>query len=143
MFFRNRALAPILAFSLSAGIVLTAQTVKKEPAKHTSPTSGSEMYAAYCAACHGPSGKGDGPAASALKTLPTDLTQLTARNNGKFPDQTVYTAIKGDTNAPIAAHGSMDMPMWGRIFRSVSQGDNEVALRLSNMVAYVKSLQAK
>lgn len=122
---------------------MTAQTIKKEPAKHTSPTSGVEMYNSYCAACHGVSGKGDGPAAPALKTAPTDLTSLSAKNNGKFPELAVYNAIKGDVNAPVTAHGSVDMPVWGRVFRSVSQSDDEVSLRLANMVAYIKGLQGK
>jgi mono/diheme cytochrome c family protein len=144
MFLRNRVLVPILAFSLSAaGAVLSAQTIKKEPAKHTSPTSGVEMYTAYCAACHGLSGKGDGPAAPALKATPTDLSMLTTHNNGKFPERMVYSAIKGDVNAPVSAHGSKDMPVWGTVLRSVSQSQEEVDLRLANLVNYVKGLQAK
>ena len=31
------------------------------PVRHTSANSGKEMFAAYCAACHGKEGKGDGP----------------------------------------------------------------------------------
>src|SRR3984957_18693829 len=40
----------------------------------TSPASGKEMYTAYCAVCHGTDAKGAGPAASALKTAPANLT---------------------------------------------------------------------
>jgi putative copper resistance protein D len=36
--------------------------------------SGQTLFAAHCAACHGPSGKGDGPAAAGLKVPPADLT---------------------------------------------------------------------
>jgi mono/diheme cytochrome c family protein len=75
------ALAMILLPSLGA-----SQTpARRVPAPYTSPISGSEMYREYCAACHGVSGKGNGPAAPALKTTPTDLTQLAARNGGVFP----------------------------------------------------------
>jgi len=35
--------------------------------KATSPPSGPEMYTSYYAACHGVDGKGNGPAAEALK----------------------------------------------------------------------------
>ena len=125
-------------------VVASAQTVvKKGPPPVTSPASGAEMYTAYCAACHGTNGKGDGPAASAMKMPPTNLTLLTANNNGKFPSAEVYTSIKGDTLMP-AAHGSADMPVWGTMFNSMSHSDPaEVHLRLSNLVRYIESMQAK
>ena len=50
--------------------------IKHVPVKVTSAASGKEMYVSYCAVCHGTDGKGNGPAASALKTPPTDLTML-------------------------------------------------------------------
>src|ERR1700683_3725370 len=59
-------------------------TVKHVPITKTSSTSGSEMFINYCAVCHGKSGNGDGPAASALKVPPADLTTLAKRNGGKF-----------------------------------------------------------
>jgi hypothetical protein len=41
-----------------------------------------------------------------------------------------------------AAHGSVDMPMWGPIFKS--QGAEAVALlRTRNLAAYIGTLQAK
>jgi integrase len=41
----------------------------------------------YCASCHGRSGKGDGPTASALKIPPpANLTTIAARNRGQCPD---------------------------------------------------------
>ena len=125
-------------------IAVSAQTVvKKGPPPVTSPASGAEMYTAYCAA-HGTSGKGHGPAASAMKVQPTNLTLLTAKNNGKFPSSEVYTSIKGDTGAMVAAHGTADMPVWGTMFNSMSHSDtSEVHLRLSNLVRYIESLQVK
>jgi mono/diheme cytochrome c family protein len=110
------------------------------PAGRTSPSSGGEMYRAYCAACHGLGGKGDGPASSALKPAPTDLTQLAKRNSGKFPELQVFGAINGDVQVP--AHGSKDMPVWGVVFRRM--GDNSVSgatLRMRNLTRYIESLQ--
>ena len=50
-----------------------APQVKKTAVKETSPASGKEMYLQYCASCHGKEGKGDGPAAAALKAAPNNL----------------------------------------------------------------------
>jgi mono/diheme cytochrome c family protein len=116
-------------------------TVEKVPIRHTSPGSAKEMYTAYCAACHGKDGKGDGPAASALKVAPPDLTTLAKRNNGVFPRDHVYGTITGQV--PIAAHGSKDMPVWGTLFRSIDSADSFTMMRLKNLTDYIESLQAK
>ena len=116
------------------------KAIRKGPARRTSSSSGSEMYRAYCAACHGQGGKGDGPASSALKSAPADLTQLAKRNSGKFPELQVFGAINGDVQVP--AHGSKDMPVWGVVFRAM--GDNGVSgakLRIRNLTRYIESLQ--
>jgi mono/diheme cytochrome c family protein len=128
------------AVILMLGACAFAQTIKKVPAQYTSPADGQQMYSAHCAACHGVDGTGNGPASPALKARPTDLTQLTKSNGGKFPDNHVYNAIKGEVGVP--AHGSKDMPVWGNVFRSVSGGhDAEVQQRLVNLTQYVKKLQ--
>ena len=56
-------------------------------------------YADYCAACHGATGKGDGIAAEGLTKKPADLTQLAARNGGKFPTTRVMAQIWGYAKA--------------------------------------------
>lgn len=108
----------------------------------TSPASGQQMFVTYCAVCHGKDAKGGGPAASALRTPPPDLTTLTARNNGKYPELRVYGLIRGDVDMP--AHGSKDMPVWGRVFQSMSHDNGaETQMRVSNITAYIKTLQQK
>ena len=133
---------------LSFGTISIAQdqqpktTINKAPIKSTAANSGAEMYKEYCAACHGPNGKGNGPAATALKTPPPDLTMLSKRNNGQFPDMHVAAVLKGGADWP--AHGSTDMPVWGPLFSSVSSSNQSVVeLRVSNLTKYLESLQAK
>ena len=124
-------------------VLATAQTrVKRVPAKPTSAASGAEMYKEYCASCHGLSGKGDGPAAQALKSVPANLTTLSAKNGGQFPDLKVAQSIKGGPQIP--AHGSAEMPVWGPIFLAMRTGvtDSEVQLRAHNLTEYIKTLQA-
>lgn len=117
-------------------------TIKKGVIKPTSPSSGSEMYTNYCAVCHGLSGKGDGPAAVALKAPPPDLSGMTRKNGGKFPSERVASALNLGVKLP--AHGSPDMPVWGPLLRSLNaSNDGEVKLRVANLVEYVESLQVK
>jgi mono/diheme cytochrome c family protein len=118
------------------------KVIKHVPVKATNAASGQEMYTNYCAVCHGTDGKGGGPAASALKVVPTDLTGLAGKNNGKYPALHVSTVLRGD--AELAAHGNKDMPVWGPVFRHLSQGhDAEVQQRIANLNQYVASIQNK
>ena len=111
-------------------------------APHTSATSGKEMYLAYCATCHGKEGKGDGPAASALKVPPADLTTLSKRNNGEFPSVHVVNLLTGSNG--VAAHGSKEMPVWGPVFMAMEHQHTSAArLRIANLAEYIKSLQRK
>jgi mono/diheme cytochrome c family protein len=136
----------LLLWGLLAAFVIVAAAqkpvVKKVPAPQTSPASGKEMYVSYCASCHGIGGKGDGPAATALKVAPPDFTTLSHRNQGKFPAAHVYQTIKGET--AMAAHGSKDMPVWGPVFSSLNKGDQAlVQLRISNLTKYIEAMQTK
>lgn len=82
---------------LSSGILVgqSSPQVKKTSVKETSAASGKEMYLQYCASCHGKEGKGDGPAAPALKAPLASLTTLAARNKGTFPDVKIARLIEG------------------------------------------------
>ncbi len=115
------------------------KVIKHTTIQSTSAASGKEMYKAYCAVCHGEDGKGNGPAASALKTAPADLTMLSMNNGGKYPSLKVSAAIRGDAN--ISAHGTKDMPVWGSLFWGMSQGhEGEVQQRIANLAKYIESL---
>ena len=129
----------ILCLSCAAAI---AQKVTKIPAPQTSAASGQEMYRSYCASCHGLDGKGSGPAMSALKIPPTDLTQLARRNGGRYPEMQVFNTIAGDANVP--SHGSKDMPVWGPLFSRLSESDAPKAkLRIRNLTKFIESIQAR
>jgi mono/diheme cytochrome c family protein len=118
-----------------------SKEIKKAPIKMTSAASGSEMFNSYCAACHGKDAKGDGPAASALKIPPANLTLLAQKNGGKFPAEHVAQVLRGGLTV---AHGSVDMPTWGPLFRSVSErSDAIVQMRISNLIRYLESIQEK
>jgi mono/diheme cytochrome c family protein len=120
----------------------TKSTIRQVPIKQTSAASGKEMYTSYCAVCHGTDGKGGGPAASALKTPPADLTMLSKNNGGKFPAMKISSILHGTSDLP--AHGSKEMPVWGPLFLGISGGhESEVQQRVANLTQYVESLQTK
>jgi mono/diheme cytochrome c family protein len=136
------ALLFALVLTITSLGIAQEKPIKKGPIQPTSPASGAEMYKAYCAVCHGPDGKGSGPAAAELKTKPADLSTLAKRHGGKFPDDYVATVLRFGVTAP--AHGSSDMPTWGPLFSSVSGHDKaQVDMRISNLIGYMKTLQEK
>jgi len=108
---------------------------------------GKETYGRYCIACHGPSGQGEGSMRPVLTIKPTDLSALSAGNDGVFPLVRVIKRIDG--RDPLVAHGS-PMPVYGDFFEG-----QDVALKtdggqpvmtsapVADLVAYLKSLQVQ
>jgi mono/diheme cytochrome c family protein len=111
--------------------------IKHETAKMTKSNDGAEMYQSYCAVCHGKTGKGDGPAVPALKTKPTDLTQIAKQHGGEISAKDFEDKVTGKNMSP--AHGAEDMPMWGPVFKTLGND----TLRLYNVRKYVETLQTK
>jgi mono/diheme cytochrome c family protein len=116
-------------------------TVTTKPASGFVPIEGKDTFAAYCAPCHGATGKGNGPAAPALKMPVPDLTTLAQRHGGTFNTLSIERQITGVDKVP-PAHGDLTMPIWGPIFRSTGS-DQTATLRAANLVAYLKSIQVK
>ena len=131
--------APAIAQESS---VRSVPTIRQIPIASTPSNSGKDMFVSYCAVCHGKDAKGNGPAATAMKTPPADLTILSKGNGGKYPASHVAAVIRGQ--AALASHGTEDMPVWGPLLLSISQGhEAQVQQRISNLVSYIDSLQAK
>jgi mono/diheme cytochrome c family protein len=134
------------AFCCAVALFSQAQdqtpVIKHAAAPVTSAASGKEMFNAYCASCHGTDAKGDGPAAPALKNAPADLTMLAKTNGGKYPSDKVTAVLRGERT--LVAHGGQEMPVWGPVFRKLSQGhEGEMQQRIANLNRYIESLQAK
>lgn len=128
---------------LAIGIAAADQSKKVViPAQQTSASDGKQMFAAYCAPCHGTDGKGRGPVAPAMKTQPTDLTQLMRSNHGKYPDTHVVAVLQ--FGSELSAHGSATMPVWGPIFGNMNRTQlQEKQLRISNLAHYLESIQER
>lgn len=139
--------AAILAAILLAPIAATpasAQPPAAQPqAESRQRVTGGEVFRTYCATCHGPSGRGDGPLATSMRRRPADLTEIAKRNGGEYPSEIVYHAIDGKT--PVRGHGGPDMPVWGDAFaRSHDGGDaGTVKERIDSLVDFIRGLQVK
>ena len=119
-----------------------APRIKRVPARSNSALQGHELYRAYCAVCHGTEGKGGGPAAAALRTAPSDLTQLAAKNGGRYPELRVQHLLSQEVDS-VSAHGSEEMPIWGTIFRRLGPNPDLGPVRVYNLLKYLETLQAK
>jgi len=133
-----------LAFTLAATVASANQPKDKVTISvgKTAATNGKQMYASYCAPCHGTDGKGHGPTASALKAQPTDLTILSKNNHGKFPDAHIVTVLQFGSELP--SHGSQEMPVWGPILSNMNRFNaQDKQLRISNLSRYLETIQVK
>ena len=107
--------------------------------------TGAEDYATFCAACHGATGKGDGPGAEGLTVRPADLTRLARDNGGAFPGTRVMAQIWGYTGA---REGGSPMPEFGPLLQGelvpYDGGDGiqtPTPIRLVQLAEFVRSLQ--
>jgi len=141
----------VFALALLAGLpgTLANSTTKvgtTQPAGLTHDL-GRTDFVAYCAACHGVSGKGDGTVAEFLTITAVDLTQLRKMNAGSFPRERIHNVIDG--RAEVKIHGARDMPVWGDWFKFEADASvagkgakEEVVLeRINGLVAYIESIQ--
>jgi mono/diheme cytochrome c family protein len=134
-------LSAILTVTAMAGtaVAQSQKVVKLENARTTSAWSGDQLYKEFCSSCHGVDGRGGGPAASALKANPTDLTQISRRNNSKFPEMKIRDIVNG--TEVVTAHGNNEMPMWGNVFKSISANQTFGQMRIDMLVKYLESIQ--
>ena len=105
--------------------------------------AGRDQFEQHCELCHGAEGRGDGPLADELKVAPADLTKITQRRGGTFPEVEVREIIDG--RRTVRAHGKSDMPIWGRAFGGGAAAgaakEAEVKRKLDQLVMFLRSIQ--
>jgi len=139
---RNVMMCAVLFSVVAFATFAATQDQKAAHLPSSNPVSGARVCRQYCAVCHGLDLRGHGPLATELKTPPPDLTTLAQRHGGKFPDAYVEEVLRSGVKTP--AHGDSDMPIWGPLFASIRGTDPAlVNIRIVNLTAYIKSMQAK
>ena len=103
-----------------------------------------------CASCHGMGGKGDGPLVEFLKQTPPDLTLLSKKHGGVYPQAKVYEWIRDAKK--VRAHGTEEMPIWGdRYSKEIIEfygpdytgPGSSVQQRILELVFYIGTIQQK
>lgn len=102
-------------------------------------------YRQYCAACHGVFANGEGPVAVALKTPPADLTRLGERYGMPLPRAKLIPFIDG--RDAKRAHGTREMPIWGKILMEDQRGGTEREMMVRGTIIvildYIESVQVE
>lgn len=119
-------------------------------AQTASGRAATEDFQLLCSPCHGFGAKGDGPAGQGQKKRPADLTTISIRYGGIFPEALITDTIEG-IGMPTA-HGTRDMPIWGDVFIGEAVGSSvtidaakkatsDVEQRIKRLVKYLESIQ--
>jgi mono/diheme cytochrome c family protein len=154
---RVQVSVPVLLMVMCAGAgAQESAAPSSRPMRQISSVDGKDLYAEYCALCHGPRGKGDGPRAKDLSKPVPDLTTIAQRNGGKFNRTKISRFISGEDrpgSSPqidpksgrtviMTKDGPDPMPVWQSVFRRMWP-DQMPQLRIGNIVRYIEQLQIK
>ena len=133
----SRRVGALSIAATTLGLALWAQRTVPPKERLIASIQGPALYKTYCAVCHGPEAKGDGPRAAKLKVPPPDLTRISARNGGTFPLTRIERIISGEEEL----HGPM--PAWGPVFSQVDQDQDLGRVRIDNLARYLRGIQSK
>lgn len=122
-------LLAILVGALATQAASTPPTYDDKPGP--SPDRGLYVYKAYCVACHGVSGRGDGPMAARLyRDFGVQAVDLTLPEfHRKRSDEQLVEVVRGGGKA---VHRTQFMPAWGSTLTDRQVGD---------LVAYIRELE--
>jgi mono/diheme cytochrome c family protein len=127
---------------MAVALVLTTTVMRGQGTPDTAVVqAGRDLFATYCASCHGISGRGNGPAAEELRRRPADLTQFAKRNGGIFNGARIHGIVDGRA---VKAHGTMEMPVWGDAFKwREGLPEDGIKVRIGALVRYLESIQER
>ncbi|HLF58917.1 MAG TPA: c-type cytochrome [Alphaproteobacteria bacterium] len=130
-----------IVFGLGFSTVISLAAIPAHATQDEVIAAGKEEYQENCTACHGDAGKGDGRLAEILIIKPTDLTQISKRNNGTFPFWQIYGVVEG--TVPVKGH--VYMPNWRSRFKAdePKPGYEYAYMRILLLTHYLESIQEK
>lgn len=97
---KRRSPTGLAAFAAGAAAMCGALSVRATTSPPAAPAPGGQaVYERHCASCHGPAGRGDGPAAPFLTPRPRDFTlgryKLRTTETGSLPtDEDIVRSVR-------------------------------------------------
>lgn len=133
-----------VAVAIASGLAASAaRAADADPPPSPLAAVGERLFVRHCAICHGRSGTGDGPFAGILSVPSADLTRIAARRDGSFPRDEIAAYVDGRFVPP--AHGTREMPIWGRWLGQAltpdTTPDEAVRGELLALLTYLEALQ--
>src|SRR4030042_811378 len=132
MRFPSRAYVVVALAGLAVSATFLGRAVlrREEPPRASVPISrGGALYEAHCAACHGRSGKGDGPGARVIRHPMRDFSSPVAMR--EVSDRFLFEIIKKGSSQFGRSNA---MPSWG-----MKLSDEEIQV----VVAHIRSLASE
>jgi len=105
---------PAIRFSLFTRVAAVLLIAACAPEEMPEASEGRDLFMTNCAVCHGADGRGNGPMATAMDPLPTDLTVIASQNGGALPVADILSKIDGYAQGGITGPS---MPQFGDLFR--------------------------
>ena len=135
----------VMALGLLLALPLAARA--EDPSPGLADTGNAKQpgyaeYQQYCAVCHGVFADGNGLVVPVLTQKPPDLRRLGARYGTPLSTQKLIRTIDG--SEPILAHGSREMPIWGKRLYEDLPGpmpDSRQRGAILTIIAYLRSIQ--
>jgi mono/diheme cytochrome c family protein len=118
-------MARISRFIRATAILATGLWLFNSGARPADAQDAKQLYDKHCVMCHGPSGKGDGPAGKMLKPPPAELA----------------TAIKGKADADIAKVIKEGGKAVGKSAAMLAFGNKLKEDEIRSVVEYVKGFK--
>ena len=101
---------------------------------------GQALFMEHCAPCHGVEGEKDLARIDTLSKQPANLRRIN-RNWGvkEFPIAEIARIIDG--RKLVDAHGTRDMPVWGKVFEQQDLSEPEIKGKLAELISYLMTIQ--
>jgi mono/diheme cytochrome c family protein len=143
---RPIAIASTLAtVGVALGALLVGGSAPTRAADDVRIEEGKALFRQYCSACHGLEANGKGPLASVLTPPPANLTLLGDKYGMPLPKARLAEFIDG--RREVRAHGSSDMPVWGRRMNDTtppsSGGEAQTTGTILLIIDYLESVQVR
>lgn len=128
-----------LAIGIAAAVILMCVTTACRDAPDDggvadrSKDRGAVLFVEHCSDCHGVDARGSGPIAKGLTSVPADLTLISQRRGGEFPEAELHRMVDGRSD--FVGHRDVEMPLWGDFF------EDDPDAKIAAIVAYLESIQ--